>query len=1030
MSLASMRVSARLARVAVMLIAVVMSVSCREDDVLTAIKSARPPSSLQSTVTLYLRGSGASTNPPILQLSSLAPTAAGEKYKDSPSVNFAGGNAWKPVGTWSAPPGELQGTVSALGSAVMWVGLKNSDDQGTRFDVRVDVARNGSVFASGELRCVTGVVRNAAQASRISVPFASIAPATFDLADSISLYVSTRIGTDGAGASCGGHANATGLRVYFDATSRAAGFDASFGTAAPPAIPDTLLIPDDSAFTLTWAPDNLAVTYRRQFAVRFAEDAAPFEVAGFFSRYSATVVGGDPDLRTYVIQVPDPGEDTTRFMALFDSVSAAPGVEAALRLHRVGAKVTLSSRFPQDGGGYTRAAWRANDDAVWHLNAIRAPEAWGCENGAYPGSSPPRVAVLESAFAPHQDLVGRVTRTFRLSPVAGTALSEVSLSKFNEGSEHGRSISAILAARTNNGVGVSGILWRGDLTVYTTYSSNRLEAQTIQILQALRKDLRSHPTDYLSISIDWTPLQPLRASERVFFEGEVRQLFVDSPSLTIVKAPGNDSTVYSPSTITGMAPYLDAALVRLRHSQPSIASRMIWAAGSTRSRAIWAGSAWVASQTVVAAPAESVYVLTGHEANADGHLPDEYLLVSGTSIAAPMITGTLALIRSFDPTLTAAQAYDYLIRGGRRVRRDPITLQSVSPSQPSAHGEEVTIIDAYGSLALVSNERASAPLCGLTVEIQSSNPLNPGSPNRVVANRFDGGSPQTLLQLAPNEVFTDVPSFAQGGRRFSAWVNDANFNDVLREYSLVDGSWQLSASQPLGDRRRIYAEADTLYVPVVDDSTVIERRGFDGSVERLDLATSGAFSGFTGTVRIRATVPSPDGRWVFMRVSGPAPCQFGAGSRAMLVSMKPAAGPPVILRDICQANVPSIAAWSSDGKRLWGFGPNGRTQWVSTTTQGGWVEGATTSLGTATVYETIGTPEDIGTYNIELDGPSCYRSLRSSIAPQTYTVLATGSLSCPRFQTPFLRAPETGSENLSPVRSTRERVTRRLAATP
>ncbi|MBW7933571.1 MAG: S8/S53 family peptidase [Gemmatimonadaceae bacterium] len=1010
MSVFLARFAAQRARIAVPLIAVVISVSCGEDNVLTAVKRAMPPSHLQSTVTLFLSGSGVYANPPVLQLTSVAPTSATAKYQDSPSVNFAGGNAWTAVGTWIASAGGVDGTVSTLGDAVLWIGLKNSDDQGTRFDVRVEAARNGAVFASGELRCVTDVVRNAAQASQISVPFASISPATFVATDSISLKVSARIGTDGTGAKCGGHTNATGLRVYFDATSRAARFDAAFGTAAPPAIPDTLLIPDDSTFTLTWGPDNQAVTYRRQFAVRFAEDAAPLDVAGFFSRFSATVVGGDPDMRTYVIQVPDPGADTTAFMALFDSLSVAPGVEAALRLHRVGASPALSSRFPQEGGGYTRAAWRTDADAVWHLNAIHAPEAWGCENGAYPGSSPPSVAVLEHAFAPHQDLVGRVTRTVRLSPPVGPGLAPEPSARFIRDLEHGRAVAAILSARTNNGVGVSGMLWGGDLTVYTTLNAYGLSAQTIQILQALRKDLRSHPTDYLSISTDWEPLLPLRTTERIFFDGEIRQLFVDNPSLTVVKAPGNDATVYSPGTITPMTPYLTAALVHLRHSQPSLASRLIWAAGSTRSRTIWGGSSWVTSQTAVAAPAESIYVLSGHVADAGGLLADEYALVNGTSISAPLITGTLALIRSFDPTLTVAEAYDYLIRGGRRHQRNPVTLQSFSPSQPTAHGEEVTIIDAYGSLALIGDERTSAPLCGVTVELQSSNQLA-GSQDRVVVNRLDGGSPQTLLQLAPNEVFTDTPSFAQGGRRFSTWVNDANFNDVLREYSLVNGSWQLTASQPLGDRRRIYVEADTLYVPVVDDSTVLERRGFDGSVARLDLATSGAFSGFTGTVRVRAAVPSPDGRWVFMRVSGPAPCQFGAGSRAMLVSMKPAAGPPVILRDICQTNLPSIAAWSSDGRRLFGFGPNGRTEWVSTTTQGGWVEGATTSLGTATVYETIGTPEDIGTYNIELDGASCYRRLRSSVAPQTYTVLATGSLSCPRFQTPFLRAPDDPTKN-------------------
>jgi len=40
--------------------------------------------------------------------------------------------------------------------------------------------------------------------------------------------VLTRIGTTATGARCGGHSNAVGLRLYFDAVSRAAQVTATF----------------------------------------------------------------------------------------------------------------------------------------------------------------------------------------------------------------------------------------------------------------------------------------------------------------------------------------------------------------------------------------------------------------------------------------------------------------------------------------------------------------------------------------------------------------------------------------------------------------------------------------------------------------------------------------------------------------------------------------------------------------------------------------------------------------------------------
>ena len=50
----------------------------------------------------------------------------------------------------------------AESDARLFVGLKNSDDQGTNFDVKVELLQNGAPVASGLSRCVSGVTRNPA----------------------------------------------------------------------------------------------------------------------------------------------------------------------------------------------------------------------------------------------------------------------------------------------------------------------------------------------------------------------------------------------------------------------------------------------------------------------------------------------------------------------------------------------------------------------------------------------------------------------------------------------------------------------------------------------------------------------------------------------------------------------------------------------------------------------------------------------------------------------------------------------------
>ena len=184
------------------------------------------PPPIPSTATLYLHGSGGTANPPTLTLDEVAPTGTTPKYKDSPSVNFAGGNIWKKVGTWSAAPATESSTVLSIEELHTWLGLKNSDDQNTRFDLKAEVYRNDvQLISSGLTRCIDGITRNPSSAKNVIVPFDPIVPVSLNTGDVISLEVLTRIGTNADDSKCPGpHNNAVGIRMYFDAVSRAARF--------------------------------------------------------------------------------------------------------------------------------------------------------------------------------------------------------------------------------------------------------------------------------------------------------------------------------------------------------------------------------------------------------------------------------------------------------------------------------------------------------------------------------------------------------------------------------------------------------------------------------------------------------------------------------------------------------------------------------------------------------------------------------------------------------------------------------------
>ena len=207
------------------LLAVVGTVILRGETPTTELAVA-PAASLAPTIDLsssplFLHGTGNATNPSTLFLDAITPTGTTAKSKDSAGVKFSGGNPWADIGTWSAT---LAGANAATPTAVdTWVGLKNSDDVGTAFDVRAEVYQNQTLVASGHSLCIKGITRNANQATSVNVQLNASSVLTGT--GTLNLKLITRIGTNADGTRCSGpgatHSNAVGLRAYFDATNRA-----------------------------------------------------------------------------------------------------------------------------------------------------------------------------------------------------------------------------------------------------------------------------------------------------------------------------------------------------------------------------------------------------------------------------------------------------------------------------------------------------------------------------------------------------------------------------------------------------------------------------------------------------------------------------------------------------------------------------------------------------------------------------------------------------------------------------------------
>jgi hypothetical protein len=104
-------------------------------------------------------------------------------------------------------------TVSALGNANVWVGLKNSDDVGVKFDFLAEVLKNGVVVGSGQINDQPGGSSGFNNAILRTISLALSSSQNFCSGDTLSFRLSVRV------AATSGHVSGTARLWYNDASA-------------------------------------------------------------------------------------------------------------------------------------------------------------------------------------------------------------------------------------------------------------------------------------------------------------------------------------------------------------------------------------------------------------------------------------------------------------------------------------------------------------------------------------------------------------------------------------------------------------------------------------------------------------------------------------------------------------------------------------------------------------------------------------------------------------------------------------------
>jgi subtilisin family serine protease len=382
-----------------------------------------------------------------------------------------------------------------------------------------------------------------------------------------------------------------------------------------------------------------------------------------------------------------------RTEAAMERIASHPDIESVeenclLQLHsQVGgsqATVAPNPLVPND----------PNYSKQWALPIVQAPQGWATSTG----SSNVVVAVIDSGIdVTHTDLQNNIwTNAAEVNGKPGVDddgngyVDDIYGYNFADGNAnpfpgtgpddpHGTHIAGIIGAQGNNGIGVAGLNWNVRLMavrVFPSAGSGTIAEMLEGVYYAVNNGARI-------INCSWGGVGPSTQSELQAFA-----YAISKNVLPVVSAGNNnlDSSLSSPANIPGVL------VVGASDASNNLADFSNYGTG-----------------VQVLAPGTGIYSTVPQS---------QYDYMTGTSMAAPFVAGTAALILANNPTLTQVQLQQILVASGQ-----PLTV-STSPG---------------------GNVRAQYPLLNIPAALQMANQISaPGSSTTMSSNSSPTNSSPTV----------------------------------------------------------------------------------------------------------------------------------------------------------------------------------------------------------------------------------------------------------------------------------------------
>lgn len=434
-------------------------------------------------------------------------------------------------------------------------------------------------------------------------------------------------------------------------------------------IPADVALP--SADRLCEDPETGAVFAQGEIVVGFVPGTSEVDIRATIAEINGVFLGGIPALVLYQVQVPV--TDTNQLDELIQELELREIVSFAT-LHWL----DEIDRAPDPGRDPKSGVWDETSPAGnnWGHEFIRLPSAWDITTG----SQQTKIAVVDTGFyIGHEDFGDNIV--YSENPDGN--MPKYNYLLWEKATNHGTHVAGIVGSQGNNDKGITGVMWDCSLLLYGYtdpgwYLYNPFELPRLDSLVATSHMMDAIDRGAKVINYSAGRLHSNAESARRASEVYARAIWwaqhKDKEVLFVFSA-GNDATdvsLRSPANLAADPRYDNVVAVAAIAKDGSLTSFSNFGSGIT-----------------VAAPGEGIYsTIPGTLWGMSGY--DDK---SGTSQAAPFVSGLAGLIWSVNPDFTAAEVKQLIIVGA----------EAEAGSSP-VPGHSFYVINAYESVkkALIS----------------------------------------------------------------------------------------------------------------------------------------------------------------------------------------------------------------------------------------------------------------------------------------------------------------------------------------